>query len=147
MRIRPVPMYLRDASFEPRPDGSLLVRRPEPLGPYPSRLTERLEHWAARAPDRVFLARRAGDSWRRVSYAQAGSRLRHRAGAARPWTLPHATGPDLVGQRDRARRVIACLPARRRALRAGLTRLFVDLHRFRQAARHRCVGASGAHLC
>jgi feruloyl-CoA synthase len=70
MRIRPVPMYLRDASFEPRPDGSLLVRRPEPLGPYPSRLTERLEHWAARAPDRVFLARRAGDSWRRVSYAQ-----------------------------------------------------------------------------
>jgi feruloyl-CoA synthase len=71
MRIRPVPMYLRDASFEPRPDGSLLVRRPEPLGPYPSRLTERLEHWAARAPDRVFLARRAGESWRRVSYAQA----------------------------------------------------------------------------
>jgi feruloyl-CoA synthase len=71
MRIRPVPMYLLDARFEPRPDGSLLVRRPEPLGPYPSHLTERLEHWAARAPDRVFLARRAGESWRRVSYAQA----------------------------------------------------------------------------
>jgi feruloyl-CoA synthase len=64
-------MDLRDASFEPRPDGSLLVRRPEPLGPYPGRLTERLGHWAARAPERVFLARRAGESWRRVSYAQA----------------------------------------------------------------------------
>ena len=28
-----------------------------PLGPYPGRLTERLEHWAAQAPDRTFLAR------------------------------------------------------------------------------------------
>jgi feruloyl-CoA synthase len=71
MGIRPVPMYLGDASFEPRQDGSLLVRRPEPLGPYPGRLTERLEHWAAVAPDRVFLARRAGESWRSVTYAQA----------------------------------------------------------------------------
>jgi feruloyl-CoA synthase len=64
-------MYQPNAIFEPRPDGSLLVRRPEPLGPYPERLTERLEHWAAVAPARVFLARRAGESWREVSYAQA----------------------------------------------------------------------------
>ena len=64
-------MYLRDAGFEPRPDGSLLVRRPEPLGSFPGHLTERLEHWAAVAPDRVFLARRVGKSWRSVSYAQA----------------------------------------------------------------------------
>ena len=35
MKIRHVPMYLRDAGFEPRPDGSLLVRGPEPLGPFP----------------------------------------------------------------------------------------------------------------
>jgi hypothetical protein len=37
MRIRPVPMYVRDAIFEPRPDGSLIVRMPEPLEPYPHR--------------------------------------------------------------------------------------------------------------
>jgi feruloyl-CoA synthase len=71
MGIRPVPMYRRDAIFEPRPDGSLLVCMREPLEPYPIRLTERLEHWAALAPDRVFLARRAGEGWRSVSYDQA----------------------------------------------------------------------------
>jgi hypothetical protein len=37
MRIRPVPMYVRDAIFEPRPDGSLIVRMPEPREPYPHR--------------------------------------------------------------------------------------------------------------
>jgi hypothetical protein len=51
MSIRPVPMYVRDAIFEPRPDGSLIVRMPEPLEPYLHRMTERLEHWAAVAPD------------------------------------------------------------------------------------------------
>jgi feruloyl-CoA synthase len=47
------------------------------LGAYPSRITERLEYWADRAPDRIFLAQRddAG-SWRRVSYADALARVR-----------------------------------------------------------------------
>ena len=71
MAIRQVPRSLHDARFEPHPDGSLLVRGPEPLGPAPNRLTERLEHWAACAPGRVFLARRAGESWHWVSYAKA----------------------------------------------------------------------------
>ncbi len=70
-RIRPIPMYVRDAVFEPRPDGSLIVCTPEPLEPYPQRMTERLEHWAAVAPNRPFLARRTGESWRVVSYARA----------------------------------------------------------------------------
>jgi feruloyl-CoA synthase len=69
--IRPVPMYLRDAIFEPRPDESPLMCMREPLEPYPGRLTERLEYWAALAPDRVFLARRVGEGWRSVSYVQA----------------------------------------------------------------------------
>ena len=41
-----------------RPDGSLVVRPLHPLGPYPDKLTERLDHWAAHTPDRVFLAER-----------------------------------------------------------------------------------------
>jgi feruloyl-CoA synthase len=47
------------------------------LGAYPSRITERLEHWADRAPDRIFLAQRdETGSWRRVSYADALARVR-----------------------------------------------------------------------
>ena len=41
------------------PDGTQAATcaRRVPLGPYPAKLTERLEHWAAHAPDRTFLAR------------------------------------------------------------------------------------------
>ncbi len=54
-----------------RADGTILMRSPEPLGPYPDKLTERLLHWARVAPERVFVAQRdpAGE-WRRISYAE-----------------------------------------------------------------------------
>ena len=52
-------------------DGTILMRSPEPLGPYPEKLTERLVHWARVAPDRVFVAQRdAAGAWRRVTYAE-----------------------------------------------------------------------------
>jgi feruloyl-CoA synthase len=56
---------------ERRPDGTVLVEPLMALGAYPERLTDRLEHWAAEAPDRTFLAERdcAGE-WRRVGYAE-----------------------------------------------------------------------------
>ena len=48
-----------------------------PLGAYPARITERLEYWADRAPDRVFLAQRdATGAWCRVTYAETLSRVR-----------------------------------------------------------------------
>jgi feruloyl-CoA synthase len=34
-------------------------------------VTERLERWAARTPDRPFLVARSGKGWRKVSYAEA----------------------------------------------------------------------------
>ena len=53
------------------PDGGLVVRPKHPLGSYPDKLTERLDHWAAHAPDRVFLAERdANGQWRKATYAQ-----------------------------------------------------------------------------
>jgi feruloyl-CoA synthase len=58
--------------FDPRPDGCVLVTAIPRLGPYPRRLTERLEHWAAAAPERTLIARRdaaLGGDWRRISYA------------------------------------------------------------------------------
>ncbi len=54
------------------PDGSMIVRSPHPLGPFPRSMTDRLEHWAATTPDRVFLAQRdAGGTWCEITYAGA----------------------------------------------------------------------------
>ncbi len=60
-----------------KPDGTIYLRSPHPLGPYPDKLTQRLEHWAKAAPDRVFLAQRAADgSWRKLTYAQTLAQVR-----------------------------------------------------------------------
>ena len=70
--LRPVKLGAQDVRVECRADGSFLLRSPQPLGPYPAKLTERLEHWAHATPDRIFLAQReASGSWRTVTYAQA----------------------------------------------------------------------------
>lgn len=59
------------ASLERRADGCLIVRNLAPIAPYAVKLTERLEHWAKHAPDRVWLAGRENGEWRRVTYGQA----------------------------------------------------------------------------
>src|SRR5262249_60343088 len=63
----------------PRPDvrlgfsagGSMLIRSATPLGAYAPSLARLFRASAAAQPARVFLAERAGDGWRRVTYAQA----------------------------------------------------------------------------
>jgi feruloyl-CoA synthase len=60
------------ARFAPCADGSTRVVSDEALQPYPARLTDRLLHWAAVAPERTLVAKREqGGDWRRVSYAEA----------------------------------------------------------------------------
>ncbi len=66
-----VKLGTRDVLVEPSADGSILLRNPDPLGSYPVRFTERLEKWAAEAPDRVFLGEREGDGWRTISFKDA----------------------------------------------------------------------------
>jgi len=64
------------ARAEARADGSLILRSTEALQPYPQRLTDRLEHFAAAAPDRTLAARRGPDgAWMRISYAQMLDRV------------------------------------------------------------------------
>jgi feruloyl-CoA synthase len=71
-RIRPVVLGPQDVVIERRSDGNLLLRSPQPLSPYPDKLTERLEYWAKAAPERTFMAQgNAQGGWRTVSYAQA----------------------------------------------------------------------------
>lgn len=54
------------------PAGVWYVRSTQPLGEYPVRLTDRLDYWAERAPERTLFAKRtASGEWRRLSYAEA----------------------------------------------------------------------------
>lgn len=67
--------FLQD--FERRDDGCLLIRPKAALPPYPARMTDRLEHWAAVAPDRVFVARRGADGvWVKLTYRETLVRVR-----------------------------------------------------------------------
>ena len=64
-----------------RDDGTLVLESPLPLEPHPPSVTARLADWAARAPERTFLAERAPDGgWRRVSYGEAAAAMRALAG-------------------------------------------------------------------
>jgi feruloyl-CoA synthase len=57
------------ATIELAADGSATLRSTEPLADFPARITDRLEHWASRHPDRSFVARRgASGEWQNVSY-------------------------------------------------------------------------------
>jgi feruloyl-CoA synthase len=70
--LRPATLGPQDVIIEKRADGSMLLRSPQALGPYPAKITERLVYWAKQAPDRVLFAQRdATGAWRTVTYAQA----------------------------------------------------------------------------
>jgi len=75
--LRPVRLGSADVLLNRKTEGTIVLRSPQPLDAYPQKLTERLEHWAKAAPDRVFLAQRGTDgSWRKVTYAQALAQVR-----------------------------------------------------------------------
>lgn len=74
-RYRSVRLGPREVAVERRRDGTILLRNTVRLGPWPARLTEKLDYWAEHAPDRVFLAQRAegaarsGD-WETFTYSE-----------------------------------------------------------------------------
>ena len=82
-------------------DGSTVLTPRATLGAYPRRVTDALEHWAALAPDRIFVARRRADgAWQRLSYRQALQRVRalasglatHALSAQRPLVILSGNG-------------------------------------------------------
>src|ERR1041385_7506098 len=88
-RLRPVHVADNVAEVRQAPDGSIYMRSTRAIEPFPVRITDRLEHWAAHAPDRVFLAQRPtpapGQSpetvtgWRTVTYRDALEQVRRLA--------------------------------------------------------------------
>lgn len=76
-RLRAVRLRTSGATLERLPGGAFLVRPEEALQPYPRVLTDRVEHWAKRAPDRTCLAQRGRDgAWRRLTYAEVMQAMR-----------------------------------------------------------------------
>lgn len=75
-------------------DGSILLRSSIPLGPVARNVGDWLDHWAATAPDRIFIAERAGEGpdagWREVSYAEIRRSVRAVAAAL----LERGLSPD-----------------------------------------------------
>jgi len=61
----------RRTELEERKDGTLLLRSPDKLGLTARCVTEWLVRWSREAPDRVFIAERKGEAWRKVSYLEA----------------------------------------------------------------------------
>src|SRR3954463_13104454 len=91
--IRQVRLGSPDIVVERRAGGIVHLRSPHELGTFPDKLTERLDHWAAGAPDPVLFAQReAGTRWQTYTYAEvregarriAGSFLRRKLSADRP---------------------------------------------------------------
>ncbi|HEY1721954.1 MAG TPA: feruloyl-CoA synthase [Magnetospirillaceae bacterium] len=75
--FRNVRLGPRETEIERRANFEIVLRSPHALGPYPSRLTEKLIHWANLAPDRIFIARRGPDgAWIKLSYATVLDKVR-----------------------------------------------------------------------
>jgi feruloyl-CoA synthase len=86
-RLRFAPAEVR---VERRADGTTVLRSPQPLRDYGRSVGEWLLRWAKEAPQRVFLAEREGEQWRKVTYAQALDAAR-RIGQA---LLERGLGPE-----------------------------------------------------
>ena len=73
-----------------RKNGNTYLRSPQKLGPRARCVTEWLVHWSDKAPERVFLAERKGDGWRKLTYRETYGAAR-RIGQA---LLDRELGPD-----------------------------------------------------
>ena len=84
--LRDVRFGSREVTLTHGADGVLYVRPVQKLGKYPAKLTEKLDYWAERTPDRVFMGQRetSGDTagnWRTLTYAQFRTAARNVAQA------------------------------------------------------------------
>ncbi|MHA6264237.1 feruloyl-CoA synthase [Arenibacterium sp. CAU 1754] len=75
---------------EDRPDGTILLRSAQTMGPVVDTAGDWLHKWADEAPDRVFLAERFGAGWREERYGAVLEQVRAIAAAL----LARGMGPD-----------------------------------------------------
>ena len=86
-RFRPLTFGVTRVQLRDGLPGVHYLEAEQSLQQFPERLTDRLAHWAAVAPDRTFMAKRLREpggglgAWRHVSYAQAWDQARRLAQA------------------------------------------------------------------
>ena len=66
---------------EKRADGTMILRNTRPLTVPTDRFYDYLKLWAHKTPDAIFMAERAGDGWRKISYKEAWAQVRAIASA------------------------------------------------------------------
>ncbi len=102
--VAALPLLAVDLEVTRLPNGGMILRSRVPLDAYPRCLGEKLDYWAATAPQRPYLAERdASGAWRHVTYAQAHATVRRIAQAlldrdlspARPIAALSANSIDL----------------------------------------------------
>lgn len=88
--LRTATAPFRDPRYAPRqlevvarPGGEYVLTNPTPFSTRFQTTTAALAHWADAAPDRIWLAERSGDGWRRVTFAEAWQRIAALAGGLR----------------------------------------------------------------
>jgi len=71
--FRKIEWLRRDIAVERRADGAIVLKSRVPLAAYATHIPASLAKWAAEAPDRTWLAQRAGTDrhWRKLSYGEA----------------------------------------------------------------------------
>jgi len=71
--FRKIEWLERDIAVERRPDGVIVLKSRIPLKPYEKHIPASLAKWAKEAPNRIWLAQRAGADrqWRKLSYGAA----------------------------------------------------------------------------
>ena len=71
--FRKIEWLKRDIDVERRPDGVVILKSRIPLQAYEKHIPASLSKWARQAPERIWLAQRAGADrqWRKVSYGEA----------------------------------------------------------------------------
>jgi len=71
--FRKIEWLRRDIAVERRPDGVIVLKSRIPLNPYETHIPASLAKWADQAPERTWLAQRAGADrqWRKLSYGEA----------------------------------------------------------------------------
>ncbi len=71
--FRKIEWLPRDIAVERREDGVVVLKSRIPLQGYETHIPASLAKWATQAPDRIWLAQRAGEKreWRKVSYGEA----------------------------------------------------------------------------
>jgi len=95
----------RDSRYAPRDlvverhGDTLILRNPRPYSEAVQTMNAPLAHWAAQAPDRVWLAERDGDGWRTVTYGDAKPRVEALAGGLKALGLGRGT-PLLILARN-----------------------------------------------